>query len=287
MNDAASFGFFAVIVILIIAFVIAWQIRSKNELTSTYQRLARRFQGRCNIIGLWDRPSVNFVYKNAYVLLDIYSSGGKSNKYYTQLRINWPDSSFRCEVSPAGVLSRVGKFFGMGDIEIGSPRFDADYVITGNDVSELREFLTRAVQQRINELRSLGRDFRSFRCYGPDDPTSAGDIYIAVSGGQLLIKKRGLIREYAELEAFTLLSLDLSDQATQASAEGIEFVENKPEATLSLREAVCQICGESVKLDAVFCRSCKTPHHKDCWEYYGACSTYGCGQRRYLVQSKR
>lgn len=272
MNDAAGFGFFVVIALVVIGFVIASQVHSHNDLKRTYERIAKRFQGRCNVVGLWDRPSVNLVYRNAYALLDIYSTGGKHKTYYTQFRISWPDSHFRCEVYPEGVLSRVGKFLGMNDVEIGSPQFDADYVIKGSDVRELREFLSLEVQQSIDRLRALAGTF---------------DIYISVSGGQLLIKKRGLIRDYSELESLVLLSVNLFDQATRASTEGIEFVEPKPEAKLSLKEAVCQICGESVTLDAVFCRTCKTPHHKDSWEYYGACSTYGCGQRRYLVQRKR
>lgn len=281
MNDAVGMGFFVLLGVVIFAFAISWQVHSRNELKNTYQRIAQRFHGRCNIVGLWDQPSINFVYRNAYALLDIYSTGGKHKTYYTQFRISWPDSHFRCEVYPEGILSRLGKFIGMQDVEIGSPRFDAEYVIHGTDVRELREFLTFEVQQRIDKLRLFGSSSQSFRVDG------AHDIYISVGGGQLLIKKRGLIRDYAELEAFVLLSFDLFDQATQASTEGIEFVEAKPEATLSLKEAVCQICGETVKLKAVFCRTCKTPHHKDCWEYYGACSTYGCGQRRYLVQRKK
>ena len=269
MNDAAGVIFFVVVAVMLVTFAIAYQIRSHGDLTRTYERLAQRVQGRCNVVGLWNQPSVNFVYKNAYALLHVDSTGGKHKTYYTQLRISWPDSRFRCEVYPEGVLSRVGKFLGMHDVEIGSAHFDSDYVISGNDVRELREFLTFEVQQRIDRLRKLSGNF---------------DIYLSVSGGQLLIKKRGVIRDYAGLETFTLLCLELFDQAIQASAEGIEFVEARTEAKLTLQAAVCQICGESVKLDAVFCRSCKTPHHKDCWEYYGACSTYGCGQRRYLVQ---
>ena len=40
--------------------------------------------------------------------------------------------------------------------------------------------------------------------------------------------------------------------------------------------------GETITGDAVLCRRCKTPHHQDCWQYYGACSTYGCRETRYL-----
>ncbi len=60
------------------------------------------------------------------------------------------------------------------------------------------------------------------------------------------------------------------------------------ESTFSLDVAntACQICGEPIKDDIVLCRSCKTPHHQECWVYYGKCSTYGCGETRYLSRTR-
>ena len=26
----------------------------------------------------------------------------------------------------------------------------------------------------------------------------------------------------------------------------------------------------------IVCSVCNTPHHRDCWEYVGGCSIYGC-----------
>ncbi|MDA1050077.1 MAG: hypothetical protein O3C40_06305 [Planctomycetota bacterium] len=286
MDSLEHFSFFGV-ALLIGVCIVAFQWHATRRVNAVYQRLAKRFQGHCNVTGLWAQPTVNFVFRQAYVLLDLQYSRRNRQKCSTQLRISWPNCHFRCEVYPATALSRVAGLLGMRDVEIGSPRFDADYVITGSDVGELREFFTPAVQECIESLRDLGGNMRSFCCYGPDDPPRARDIYFAAGGGQLLIKKRGLIREYEQLERFVSLALELYDQATRASTEGIEFVGTIPKAKLSLKEVICQVCGEPVKLDAVFCRSCKTPHHKDCWEYYGACSTYGCGQRRYLVQRSR
>jgi hypothetical protein len=39
----------------------------------------------------------------------------------------------------------------------------------------------------------------------------------------------------------------------------------------------CQICGAALGGVLVRCSRCSTPHHADCWEYTGVCSTYGCG----------
>ena len=40
---------------------------------------------------------------------------------------------------------------------------------------------------------------------------------------------------------------------------------------------ICQVCGAPFDGGPiVYCASCDTPHHKDCWNYLGHCSTFGC-----------
>lgn len=39
----------------------------------------------------------------------------------------------------------------------------------------------------------------------------------------------------------------------------------------------CQVCGQGLLSDVVSCLTCATPHHADCFDYTGRCSTYGCG----------
>ena len=45
----------------------------------------------------------------------------------------------------------------------------------------------------------------------------------------------------------------------------------------------CQICGASLEGTLVRCARCSTPHHADCWEYAGICSTYGCGEKTFVA----
>jgi hypothetical protein len=78
------------------------------------------------------------------------------------------------------------------------------------------------------------------------------------------------------------LCLELFDQAMLTRSEGIEFVGSSHEAQL-IEDPICQVCGEVVAADMVFCRRCRTPHHLDCWQYNGSCSIYGCRETRYAV----
>ncbi len=261
-----GFIFVIFVVVIIIIFVVVNTAKQRQELTGAYQRLASHYRGTCEPGGWLTRPSAHFTHGGSWVRINIYSTGGEDPTYYTQAHFQWPESHLRCEVYPEGMWSRVGKLMGMEDIEIGSPEFDRAYIIKGSDPATLRNLLTPPVQWQIDSLRRfLGN----------------GDIYVSLSGGTLLVKKLSLMKRFDQLQHFVQLAIELYDQAVLTLEQGIEFVERTqpPKAA----EVICQICGEPITSEVVFCRRCKTPHHRDCWEYYGACSTYGCRETRYLL----
>jgi hypothetical protein len=39
----------------------------------------------------------------------------------------------------------------------------------------------------------------------------------------------------------------------------------------------CAVCGEGGETALVFCRACEMAHHRDCWDWLGSCSRFGCG----------
>jgi hypothetical protein len=62
-----------------------------------------------------------------------------------------------------------------------------------------------------------------------------------------------------------------------------------PEETAPPREEMeviesrgrCLVCGGPLRENVVHCRRCRTPHHEECWRYFGSCSTYGCREERF------
>lgn len=258
--------FFIIIIVVAVAF---GQARTRNT-AEAYSQLARRYGGTSDPGGLFSRPRVQFPHAGAWVIVDVYSTGGKHPTYYTQVHFSGQQPAVRCEVYPERMWSRVGKLMGMEDVEIGSPHFDEQYIIKGDTRAALRSLLSPAVQQQIERLRHfLGNS----------------DVYVSFSRRELLVKKLSYIRDYRTLQEFTRLATGLYDLSVQTGQEGIEFV--KDAARPKLSEAVCQICGEKIQDDVVFCRRCRTPHHRECWHYYGACSTYGCRETRYLRPASR
>lgn len=267
MGSISALIFWVVVAVVIVATIVSHR---NEDLRRAYRRLASRYRGHCQPGGWFDTPSVRFTHGGFLVRVDVVSVGGRQAIHYTRVRFPWPDRNLRCEVYPERVWTRVGKFMGMEDVEIGSYDFDQTYIITGSDRAALRNLLNAGVQSQIERLRLfLGND----------------DVYVSFSQGRLLVKKLSLIRDPDRLEDFVRLAIGLYDQAVLTLDKGIEFVEQTepPKAT----EVFCQICGEAVTSQQVFCRRCKTPHHLDCWQYYGACSTYGCQETRYLVPSPK
>lgn len=41
----------------------------------------------------------------------------------------------------------------------------------------------------------------------------------------------------------------------------------------------CGVCGEGLGGPTTRCRVCTTPHHSDCWDFFGGCSVYACEGR--------
>lgn len=253
----------------VVAIVLAASASRRKQLNAAFGALARQYSGTFHEGGWFGRPSVAFEHQGNWVRVDIYSTGGKHPTHYTQVHIGWPEPAFRMEVYPEGFFQRVGKFLGMQDVQIGSPQFDRDYIVTTNDPARLRDTLTPEAQSIVDALRNI--------------TYNNNNIYVAIRNRELLVKKLGILEQVAPLLRLTELALRFHEIALTAREKGIQFVD----AAISISttdeaasDAMCQVCGEAIRRDVVYCRGCKTPHHHDCWEYYGKCSTFGCGEMR-------
>ncbi len=68
-------------------------------------------------------------------------------------------------------------------------------------------------------------------------------------------------------------------EATVKLLEGAaaEDILKEIESELKVEEACCQFCGYSLSEgEVVGCVACATPHHRDCFEANGQCTTYSC-----------
>jgi hypothetical protein len=258
------FLLFVVLVALVtgvVALAAAAQSRA-DHWNRAWQTLAQRFGGVCMPAGWFGRPSVRFRYGTTHALINSFKQAGVD---CVQVVINWPEPNFRCDIYPdltaaASVLDETG---GMG---VAWDVFHHRYTIVGPDPELVRAFLSDGVRWQIERLRQMGNN---------------RDVYVSLHRGRMLIRKRGLLRRFDELQEFTELALELYDQAMLTRMTGIEFVAGDQAQIIA--EAVCRVCGDEIVTDMVFCRRCKTPHHLECWQYYGACAVYGCQETRWIA----
>jgi hypothetical protein len=62
--------------------------------------------------------------------------------------------------------------------------------------------------------------------------------------------------------------------------QGIAIVATGPADPEDVGLPVCKVCGETIDSPEVICATCRTPHHRDCWEFIGSCSIYGCNGKQ-------
>ncbi len=264
MECAAVFLFLVILLVL----MMTWANRTHSGAERwgrAFQAVSFRYGGWFSKGGWFGRPTVRFRYSGTTVVVEA-GVGGRPKRRYLQVRMNFPDPTLRCEVYPRRMEPRL-PYLQLADAGTNFAAFDAEYVVFGDNRDETWRFLSEGVQLQLSRLRyMLGND----------------NIYLSVQAGQLFIKKEfprhGGTEHIGEV---VHIALELYDQALLTRSAAIQFLDHQ---TLAPTErCVCLVCGDELLDDVVLCRRCKTPHHRDCWMYFGSCSMYGCREPQFVV----
>ncbi len=128
----------------------------KKQLTASLEQLAPKVQGEVRPGNWATHPSLVFTYLGAGGRLEFNATGGKHKTYYTDIFIGLrglPVYAFH--VAPEGFFSKVGKFLGGQDIEIGDRAFDEAFVIKGEPEEFVFDVLTPEVREAIFGLQKM------------------------------------------------------------------------------------------------------------------------------------
>jgi hypothetical protein len=155
--------------------------------------------------GLWKGDKVQATHGEWTVTLDQYVvSNGKTAVAYTRMRAPYVNpSGFRFTIYRRGLLSGVGKWFGMQDIEVGDARFDDEFIIKGTDEPHVRALFS---SPRLRELIAgqpqvhlTVKDDEGW--FGPSFPQGVDELEFKVLG---VIKDVERLKRLYELFAETL-----------------------------------------------------------------------------------
>ena len=241
-----------------------------SNLRQAFQRFAERFDGQLHDRPLFESPKVSFVHQGSRVLLSIYEGGLPPPELHTQLTYTVPQGwTWRLEVFPqrskGTEMNPVPR--NVDDLQVGDEAFDPRFVVKSNDPAFAREFLDAPLRKVIEDIRGLrGND----------------QVLVSLNSSRLMVRILGLPAGLADLAAFAELSGKVYDriQLLWQKSTGIEILDEEALPS-DAADPVCQVCGSAVLPEnRVYCRRCRTPHHRDCWEFNGQCSTYACGEKR-------
>lgn len=157
------------------------------------------------------------------------------------------------KVFPQSFWHALPKLFGYQDVSVGEPAFDDAYVVKSSDERWAQKLFSRdlartILQQRVNVDLTMSR-----LMLRRDDSLWEPDALQSFAEGCLAILER--------LAAVTGMKVGVKVESVETAA------------------GICQVCGAPIEKPVV-CSRCRTPHHQDCWDYVGGCSTFACGEKQ-------
>ena len=265
MECILVFLFLVVFLGLLAGFGLGWAPRT-GRLVESYQLLAQRFHGTLHRMGLRGMPQVVFSYRSARVTVEALARVPQDLGSGPAVRIclPWPEAALRVEVRHPPQQPHAAVPDGLQPVLLAPDDFARRCSVRGMDPRAVAEFFNEVIRWHVERL-----------CTQP----VVSPLCLQVGRGVMAITKVLTVHRGAELIQVVEAALDLYDQALLTRTRGITFLEQH--SAQVLEQAVCRICGEEIREGLVFCRRCKTPHHRECWQYVGRCSVFACGETQF------
>lgn len=255
-----------------IAAFIAMCITAANYWTRTgsatemaFRQYAGRVHGAFTTTGWLEgsRPVVQFRFRETPVRLESYAEHGFE---YTSLTIPWPELDFACGIATHrfGISSFLAGYRQQPVvIELpGGSKGEPGYAF-GFDEPRLRRLIPAVTGRQLQQLEQW---------------RGGTPVAVILAPPNVTVHKRTRLTTVGEVQEFVRQSVELFEHLRLQQPSEITFA-TSDEAQV-IQQMRCQVCGESIEHELVVCRRCQSPHHRECWEYAGGCSIYGCGEKQ-------
>jgi len=255
----------------LLASVSAWASGSRYR---GYRMLAARHRGKYENRGFTDPPTVSFTHNGSNVRVGLAPltpgpAYGPRTRVVARFRTGLP---FRLELAPVSRPAPPQPPKGTRLVRVGDPEFDRSFVVQANDPEMARGFLNDAVRGAVVALQRLAPPSGMLMSINPERLLVQVDRNLAQAPETLLI---------AVSQALAIHD-GLQSGVASRMGQGIAIVEIGPAAPEDSGPPVCKVCGDEIERPSVICAVCRTPHHRDCWEFVGSCSIYGCAGKQCL-----
>ena len=236
-----------------------------------YRQVARRYGGRYESRGMVDPPTVSFDHGGSGVRVGLAPAvpgqpAGPKTRVVARFEHGQP---LRLEVSPRARPGPAQEPRGTRPVRLGRPEFDRVFLVRSNDPGLAAELLERpGFRLALERLRGLAPPAGMLLSVSPERLLVQVDRNLAAQAGLL---------EAAVGEALALHDA-LRDGVEARMTEGIAIVAAGPATEEEAGPSMCKVCGEGIERDGphVICLACRSPSHRDCWDYVGGCPIFGC-----------
>lgn len=254
------------VVVGAVLFVIYSLQRGHRPRSVLLASLAGRWNGRIREGGVLsgDRLELQVEDVNGIVTFGEGPEGEFIPSGWTRVQFNWPCER-RLRVITEGIIgSQIRRIVGGSDIEFDDPPFDDRFWVESSHPVWARGLLVPETRRSLVRLQ-----------WSPNDPSSDNLALDVGPAGVTLRVSRILIDHADTLGVFIELAISILRKArglTDAVGVALEPVRTRA-------GSVCPVCGHPVTDALLACPSCRTPHHRECWGYFGGCAIFGCRTR--------
>ncbi|MBT8201972.1 MAG: hypothetical protein KJO87_01565, partial [Acidimicrobiia bacterium] len=130
----------------------SYRQRSNAAWAAAARELGIVMKPTTGVFGVFGRMSMTGTVDELQLTIDTHQSNDNT---FTRYRVGYPGLGLGFSAKRQHALTRIGKFFGMEDIEVGDPVFDEALIIKGEYPEQVAMFLTPARRVAITELIEL------------------------------------------------------------------------------------------------------------------------------------
>ncbi len=173
--------------------------------TEAFQQIAKSLNAdyhEVNARSKSARGRIDLTFSPWIITIDISESDNVDGRtFYTRLRAPYVQAikeAFNFELYRGDIFTKIGKLFGMQDIEIGDDRFDKDFVIQGNIPDKVQEFMQN------KDMRHIISEQAHFH-FKIDEKGEKDNKALPEGIGLLSFKIGGVVTEEEEIKQFVAL----------------------------------------------------------------------------------
>ena len=245
---------FAVLVLVLAYLIAVSAIHARTGIEERIQGFAASLRGTVLPGSLAVLPSIRFQIRGLAARME-FSPGLEP---VTRLRVQIPQWSEGSLLIDRDRTARTFlEFLGGGSCKVGDRLLDMQYRTEAHPVALVRRIFA---PERMAEVVETVR--RLHHCRG---------FSLTLRPGWLEIQVRECLRDVPVVLGMERTASEFVGYLLGIGDPGMVWGEVVERMT-----GRCPICTTELREPLIRCERCRSPHHRECWDYLGRCATFGC-----------